>query len=58
MAHKTFSANQQYQLRDYAVALKRDCPVCSAKAGEPCLPMSLTIPHLARVRGERRNGAA
>lgn len=46
------------QKRNYPEAIKRDCPVCVAKAGEPCAPASLAIPHLLRCRDEREDGAA
>lgn len=41
---------QASQAKNYPDALKRDCPICVAKAGEPCCPASLSIPHLARCR--------
>lgn len=41
---------QAQQKRNHPEPLKRDCPTCYAKAGEPCMPASLSIPHLARCR--------
>lgn len=49
---------QRRQARDYAEALRVPCPVCVAKAFEPCCPVSLTVPHLLRVKaaqGERNS---
>ncbi len=35
--------------RAFTRALAVDCPTCGMRAGTPCVPASLTEPHLARL---------
>jgi hypothetical protein len=58
MASPTLTVPQAHQKRYFPRSLKRVCPTCNAKAGEPCMPSSLSIPHLARCRDDKNGEAA